>query len=324
MSNGRVLVSNTMPTGSLEPLSRAGYSVDAREALTPMPRGDLLGSVAGCAALLTTLADTIDTEVLDAAGPRLRVVANCAVGYHNIDLSACHERKVIVTHTPDVLTAATADCAFGLLLAAARHLVSGDRLVRSDTPWEWAPTFMLGADVSCSRLGLVGFGRIGQALARRAAGFDMRVSYSKPTRATAETERALSASWLPLDQLLTTSDHLVVCCPLTARTRHLIDENRLRMLPRGATVVSITAGVVDEDALAAVLSDGHLTGAAIDNHEDEPAVNALLRNQPRAILTPHLGSATESTRQQMARLAAANILAVLHGDEPLTPIPVSH
>ncbi len=322
MKFGRVLITRTMPAGSLDPVAASGYTLDTHDGLEPLPHAQLLESAAGCAAMLTTLADAVDTEVLDAAGPQLRVVANCAVGYHNIDLHACDARDVIVTNTPDVLTAATADFAFALLIAAARRLVQGDRLVRAETPWQWAPTFMLGADVTGSRLGLLGFGRIGQALARRAAGFDMTVQYFKPAPAPTESEQLLGARWMPLDDLLASSDHLIICCPLTPQTRHLIDEQRLRLLPPGATLVSITAGVIDEDALAAVLDDGHLIGVAIDNHEHEPAVHPLLRNHERCILTPHLGSATESTRRQMADLAVANILAVLGGDVPLSRVPL--
>ena len=271
MNAGLILVTRSMPAGSLDPLIAAGYILDTHDVLTALPRSQLLERAGGCVAMLTTLADTIDADVLDAAGPQLRVVANCAVGYHNIDLAACHARTVTVTNTPDALTAATADFAFALLLAAARRIAEGDRLVRSRTPWQWAPTFMLGADPTGSRLGLVGLGRIGQALARRAGGFDMAVNYFKPAPAPADIEQTLGAGWMPLDELLTTSNHLI--------------------------------------------------GVAIDNHEHEPAVHPRLRNHERAIQTPHLGSATESTRLQMAGLAAANILAVLRGDDPPSPVP---
>lgn len=215
MNERRVLVTRRMPTGSLDALAVAGCALEVHDSMDPLPRPRLLQAALGSAALLTTLADTIDGAVLDAAGPRLQVVANCAVGYHNIDVAACSARNVTVTNTPDVLTAATADFAFAALLALARRLVEGDRLVRADKPWQWAPTFMLGADVAGSRLGLLGFGRIGQALARRAAGFDMKVRYFTPTRRPAGLEQALHATWTPMEALLTTSQHLIVCCRST-------------------------------------------------------------------------------------------------------------
>lgn len=217
-----------------------------------------------------------------------------------------------------MLTEATADLAWALLLAATRRLGEGERLLRSGRPWAWAPTFMLGMELAGTPLGILGMGRIGQAVARRAAGFAMPVGYHNRSRLPADREAG--ARPLPLDRLLAESRVLVVTCPLTDATRHLVDAERLAQLPPGAVVVSMTAGVVDERALAAALASGHLFAAAVDNFEHEPAVHPDLLAQERAVLVPHLGSATVRTRQAMGGLAVDNVLAVLAGDPPLTPV----
>jgi glyoxylate reductase len=311
----RVLVTRRLAPGVLERLADAA-EVIRHDAEQPMPRADLLAAAAGCTALLTTLDDRVDAELLDAAGPGLRLVANHAVGTHNIDHAACAARGVAVSHTPGVLTEATADMAWALLLAACRRLGEGERLLRSGRPWAWAPTFMLGLELAGTPLGILGMGRIGQAVARRAAGFGMPVGYHNRHRLPAEREHG--ARWLPLDELLAGSPVLVVTAPLTADTRRLVDAERIARMPRGAVLVSMTAGVVDEEALAAALDSGHLFAAAVDNFEHEPAVPAALLAQERAVLAPHLGSATVRTRQAMGDLAVDNILAVLAGGEPPT------
>lgn len=283
-----------------------------------MSREDLLAAVRGRRALITTLDERVDAELLDAAGPGLEIVANHAVGYHNVDVAACAERGITVTNTPGVLTAATADMAWALLLAATRRLGEGERLLRSGEPWAWAPTFMLGLELTGTQLGVLGMGRIGQAVARRAKGFDMPVRYHN--RNPLPPEQADGAEWLPLEQLLSTSTVLVVTCPLSEATRHLLDARRLALLPLGAVVVAMTAGVVDEEALAAALESGALFAAAVDNFEREPAVPSALLAQDRAVLAPHLGSATVRTRQAMGNLAVDNVIAVLAGKDPLTPV----
>ncbi|MEE1789056.1 D-glycerate dehydrogenase [Streptomyces sp. SP17BM10] len=312
-----VLVTRRLAPGVIERLT-AHHVVTCHDRDRSMPRAELLAALPGRRAVLTTLDDRVDVEFLDAAGPRLRIVANHAVGYHNVDVAACAERGVLVTNTPGVLTTATADMAWALLLAATRRLGEGERLLRSGQPWVWAPNFLLGMELSGTPLGILGMGRIGQAVARRARGFDMPVSYHN--RSELPPERAEGADWKPLDELLATSTVLVVTCPLSAATRHLLDARRLAQLPRGAVVVSMTAGVVDEEALAAALETGALFAAAVDNFEHEPAVPSALLAQERAVLAPHLGSATVRTRQAMGGLAVDNILAVLAGGEPLTPV----
>ncbi|MEU4118213.1 D-glycerate dehydrogenase [Kitasatospora sp. NPDC028055] len=312
-----VLVTRHPAPGVLERLTDR-YAVTVRETDEELDRAELLAAVRGRRAVLTTLNNRVDAEFLDAAGPQLEIVANHAVGYHNIDLAACAERGVIVTNTPGVLTNATAETAWALLLAAVRRLGEGERLLRSGTPWTWSPNFLLGLELAGTPLGVLGMGRIGQSVARRAAAFDMPVSYHN--RRALPPEQAHGAEWKPLEELLATSTVLVVTCPCTEETRHLLDARRLALLPPGAVVVSMTAGVVDEEALAAALESGALFAAAVDNFEHEPEVPSALLAQERAVLVPHLGSATVRTRQAMGGLAVDNILAVLGGSEPLTPV----
>ncbi|WP_030235247.1 2-hydroxyacid dehydrogenase [Streptomyces sp. NRRL S-350] len=312
-----VLVTRRLAPGVIERLT-AHHAVTYQDSDLAMDRSELLAAVRGRQAVLTTLDDRVDAEFLDAAGPGLRIVANHAVGYHNVDLAACAERGVLVSHTPGVLTNATADMAWALLLAATRRLGEGERLLRSGAPWTWAPNFLLGLELAGTPLGVLGMGRIGQAVARRARAFDMPVSYHN--RRELPPGQAEGADWKPLEELLATSTVLVVTCPLGDATRHLLDARRLALLPRGAVVVSMTAGVVDEEALAAALESGVLFAAAVDNFEHEPAVPPALLAQERAVLAPHLGSATVATRQAMGGLAVDNVLAVLDGREPVTPV----
>jgi glyoxylate reductase len=312
-----VLVTRRLAPGVLERLTRS-CAVTLHDDDLPMPRAELLAAVRGKAAVVTTLDDVVDGEFLDAAGTALRIVANHAVGTHNIDITACAERRVLVSNTPGVLTAATADMAWALLLAATRRLGEGERWLRSDRPWAWAPNFLLGLELTGTSLGILGMGRIGQAVARRADAFDMQVNYHNRSRLSPFVEDG--ARWLPFDELLAQSQILVVTCPLSDATRHLVDAARLARLPKGAVVVSMTAGVVDEEALAAALESGHLFAAAVDNFEREPDVPAALLAQERAVLAPHLGSATVATRQAMGGLAVDNVLAVLAGNHPLTPV----
>ncbi|MEU9103566.1 D-glycerate dehydrogenase [Streptomyces xanthophaeus] len=309
----QVLVTRRLTPGTLDRLT-ARHRVELHDSDTVMPRDLLLRAVRGKAAALTTLDDRVDEEFLAAAGPGLRIVANHAVGLHNIDREACAARGVQVTNTPGVLTESTADLTMALLLGAARRIGEGERTVRSGTPWNWAPDFLLGLELSGARLGILGMGAIGRAVARRAHGFGLRIGYHN--RTPLPEEQSAGAPWRPLEQLLAESTLLVVSCPLTGQTRGLLGARRLALLPAGAVLVSITAGVVDEDALAAALGSGALLAAAVDHHTREPAVNQALLAQERALLTPHLGSATTHTRRAMGALAVDNVLAALDGRRP--------
>lgn len=264
----------------------------------------------GPEAIVCTLVDRIDAAVLDAAGDRLRVVANVAVGYDNIDVAACAARGVVVTNTPDVLVEATADLTFALLLGVTRRVGEGDRMLRAGTPWSWSMSFLLGTGLQGRTLGLVGHGRIGQAVARRAAAFGMRVVTTR------------RSGGMPLADLLAEADVVSLHCPLTPATHHLIDAAALRRMRPDAYLINTARGpIVDEAALAGALERGELAGAGLDVFEREPAVEPRLLALDNVLLTPHLGSATAQTREAMAVLAARNVVAVLNGSGPITPVP---
>jgi lactate dehydrogenase-like 2-hydroxyacid dehydrogenase len=249
------------------------------------------------------------------------VVANVAVGYDNVDVDACRRHEVVVTNTPGVLTDATADLAFALLLMATRRLGEGERLVRSGTRWSWSFDFHLGTGIQGKTLGIVGLGQIGTAVARRGRAFGMEIAYTGRRRADPTLERELGCASLPLDELLSSSDVVSLHCPLTAETRHLIDDRRLRLMRPTAFLVNTTRGpVVDEAALVDALRGGTIAGAGLDVFEREPEVHPGLLELENVVLLPHLGSATVETRGAMAELAARNAVAVLAGDQPLTPV----
>ncbi|MFI7635330.1 2-hydroxyacid dehydrogenase [Nonomuraea sp. NPDC049400] len=287
----------------------------------PPDRATLLRDVAGAAAVVCTLTERIDAEVLDAAGPGLRVVANTAVGYDNIDVAAATERGVRVTNTPGVLDGATADLAFALILATSRRVLDGDRLIREGSPWIWGPRMMLGIDLSAgATLGVVGYGRIGRAVARRARAFDMSV-LATPTSSPLTDEDRLGVEFVALPELLERSDVVTLHCPLTPETRHLIDAAALRrMKPTAILVNTARGGIVDERALIEALRSGALAAAGLDVFEDEPRVDPELAKLPNTVLTPHIGSAGTATRERMCGLSVANAAAVLAGRAPLTPV----
>jgi glyoxylate reductase len=270
--------------------------------------------------LVALLTDRVDASLL-ARAPRLRVVGNVAVGVDNVDLDACRARGVVVTNTPDVLTEATADLTFALLLGAARRVGEGDRTVRAGAFGGWTPTYMLGKRVHGATLGVLGLGRIGRAVARRARGFSMNVLYTQRSPAPRAVEEELGARFVDLAGLLAQSDFVSVHCPLSPQTRHLLDRERLASMRRGAVLVNTARGpIVDEAALADALASGHLAAAGLDVFEDEPRVHAGLVAAPSALMTPHIGSADGQTREAMARLAAENVDLVLSGARPKTPV----
>ncbi len=280
-----------------------------------MPHDELLRRVAGKQALMCLLTDRIDSEVLD-AGTELRIVANIAVGYNNIDVERCRARGIVVTNTPDVLTNACADFTWALILGITRRLGEAERQLRAGQWQGWALDHMLGNELRGKRLGLVGVGRIGRAVAGKAEAFGMSVAY------TARNPVQLGdAEYLPLDRLLATSDVVSLHCPLTPETRHLIDQKALTKMKRTAYLINTSRGpVVDEAALAWALKERLITGAALDVYEDEPRVHPDLLALENVMLIPHIASATTETRTAMADLAASNVLAILSGAPPLTPV----
>jgi lactate dehydrogenase-like 2-hydroxyacid dehydrogenase len=287
----------------------------------PPTREELRRDVSGAVAVVCTLTDRIDSAVLDAAGPQLRVVANVAVGFDNIDVPAARERGAVVTNTPGVLDDATADLTLGLILAAARRIAEGDRFLRRAEPWVWGPRMMTGLDLSAgATLGIVGYGRIGRAVARRARGFELRL-LATPTNSPLSDDDAAGVTFADLDTVLADSDVVTLHCPLTEETRHLIDDAVLdRMKPTALLVNTARGPIVDTDALVRALQEGRLGGAALDVFEDEPVVDPRLLALDQVVLTPHLGSAGDRTRSRMCGLAVRNVTEVLAGRPPLTPV----
>jgi lactate dehydrogenase-like 2-hydroxyacid dehydrogenase len=314
----RIVVTGRIPEAALVVLRAAGevWTPAEDRALTP---DELRKAVHGASAIVSMLHDHIDGSVADAAGPGLWVVANVAVGYDNVDVAALAQRNVVVTNTPGVLTDATADLTFGLLLALTRRIGEGERLLRARRPWSFHLGFMLGSGLQSKTLGIIGLGQIGQAVARRARAFDMHIVYSGRSRSAAETE--LEARYLSKDELLSTADVVSLHCPLTPETRHLIDTAALAAMKPSAYLVNTTRGpVVDEPALADALLRREIAGAALDVFENEPDVEPRLLALDNVVLTPHLGSATVETRTEMALLAARNVVSMLAGDGPINPV----
>jgi lactate dehydrogenase-like 2-hydroxyacid dehydrogenase len=290
--------------------------------VAPPSRERLLADVAGAAAAIVTLTERIDAEFFDAAGPQLKVVANVAVGYDNIDVAEAARRGVVITNTPGVLDDATADHTFAMLLAITRRVVEADRFARSGEPWIWGPTMLVGLDISAGAiLGIVGFGRIGRAVARRAKAFGMRIVTADPGLEPGSEADGVAVVTLP--ELLATSDVVSLHVPLLPATRHLIDAAALAAMKPGSYLVNAArGGVVDETALIDALRSGHLAGAALDTFEGEPVINPVLRELDTVVLQPHIASAGDATRDNMCRLAVRNVTRVLAGEPAETPVPL--
>ena len=316
----RIVVTRRIPEPAIELLQEAG-DVWISPHDRPLATDELHAAVAGADGVVTLLHDRVDDAFLDAAGSGLRIVANAAVGYDNIDVPACARRGVVVSNTPGVLTEATADIAFSLILMATRRLGEGERLIRARTPWSWSMFFMLGSGIQGKTLGIVGLGKIGLATARRARAFGMEIAYAGRRRAPADVDTELAARFLPLDELLAQADVVSLHCPLSAETRHLIDAEALGRMKPSAFLVNTTRGpVVDEAALADALRSGTIAGAGLDVFEREPEVHEALLDLENVVLIPHLGSATVETRTAMGVLAVRNVVAVLGGGEAVTPV----
>ena len=287
------------PARVREELERS-FEVDVHDSEWPPSREGLLARAAGRDGLMTMLTDRIDDELLDAAGPQLRVVANFAVGFDNVDVPACTRRGVVVSTTPDVLTTATAELTVALMLALVRRVAEGDRLVRRREDWIWAPNMLLGQGLASRLLGLVGYGRIAHEVARLAEAHGMDVIHSSRT------------SGVPLDELLATADVVSLHLPLSAETHHLIGDRALALMKPTAVLVNTSRGpIVDEAALAEAVGRGQIAGAALDVFEREPEVNEALLALENVVLTPHLGSATLETREAMGMLCVEALRAVL-------------
>jgi glyoxylate reductase len=299
---GSVLLTRRVPSSVLAPLE-AQHDVDVHRGDGPMPREELLRRVAGKDALICVLSDRIDDEVM-AAGPQLKVVANIAVGYDNIDVPTVRQHGAVATNTPDVLTEATAELTWALILGVTRRVVEGDRLVRADGWKGWTLDFMLGAELRGKQLGIVGAGRIGRAVAAKAPAFGMNAVFARRP-----------------DEVLVTSDVISLHVPGSAATRHMIDRKAFARMKRSAFLINTARGsVVDEEALVWALGERLIAGAGLDVYTKEPEVDRALFAFENVVLAPHLGSATRETRLAMIDLAVRNVLAVLAGGPPLTPI----
>ena len=284
-----------------------------------IPRDDLLTIVKGADAVITMLTERVDEELLEAAGPQLKIVANHAVGFDNVDLTACTGAGVMASNTPDVLTETTADTAWSLLMTAARRIGEGERFLRARRRWIWGPLMMLGQDVHHKTIGIVGFGRIGQALARRASGFGMRVIYHDAVDLPKDVTEPLGAERRELDDLLAEADFISVHVNLTPKTRHLFGAKQFRKMKDTAILVNTSRGpVIDEEALAGALAAGEIFAAGLDVFENEPEVHPGLLELENAVVIPHLGSATVDTRNAMGMLAVKNVFAALDGTRPPT------
>lgn len=310
-----IFVTRKLPSSVIAKLQAVGV-VEVFEGESAISAEELRSRVSGKQALVTMLTEQVNADLLD-AGKDLKVVANVAVGYNNIDVPAARARGVIVTNTPDVLTESVADFTWALILAITRRLSEGERVVRRHEWKGWAFDYMLGTELRGKQLGLVGLGRIAKAVAARAAVFGVRVAYSS------RSEAALpGAERMSLDQLLNTSDIVSLHVPLTPETTHLIDKKALARMKRSAYLINTARGpVVDEEALAWALQQRLIAGAALDVYEREPIVHPDLFPLENVLLVPHLGSGTTETRTAMADLAADNVVAVLSGRPPVTPIP---
>jgi lactate dehydrogenase-like 2-hydroxyacid dehydrogenase len=311
-----ILLTGRIPSSVLAKLESIG-EVDhfRKDDIDVMPHDELVARVAGKQALVSMITDAVSRDVID-AGCNLKVIANAAVGYNNIDLAAARERGIIVTNTPGVLTDATADLTWALILGITRRIGEGERLVRRGEWKGWTFDFMLGAELRGKQLGIVGYGGIGRAVAVRGRAFGMRIAYTSRT-----PKDDPEAEAMPLDRLLATSDVVSLHCPLTPETRHLIDQPAFARMKRSAYLINTSRGpVIDEKALAWALRTRLIAGAGLDVFEQEPKVEPELLTLENVMLVPHLGSGTVETRTAMADLAARNVAAVLSGHPPLTPV----
>ncbi|MEI7593149.1 MAG: D-glycerate dehydrogenase [Actinomycetes bacterium] len=314
-----VFVTRALPEPGIGPLQAVGFTVDHRNVDAAATRSELLTGVADADGLLCQVTDRIDAEVLEGAS-RLRIIANHGVGYDNIDVAAAAERGIVVTNTPGVLTEATADLAWALILGVARRVSEGDRMVRSGSWTAFSPLLLLGKPLAGQTLGIVGMGAIGTAVARRARGFGMSVQYSSPSpKPKAETETG--AKRVTLEALLATSDVVSLHAPLRPDTRHLIDAVALSTMKSDAILINTSRGaLVDEVALVTALRAGTIGAAGLDVYEHEPTLTPGLVELNQTLLLPHIGSATTQTRGAMAQLCCDNIIEVLAGRSPITPV----
>lgn len=315
MSRPKVYVTMRIPQAGLDMLAEH-FDVEVNPEDRLLTQKELIEAVKDADALVSLLSDTISSEVMDAA-PRLKAIHNYAVGFNNIDIAAATQRGICVTNTPGVLTDATADLAFALILATARRVVEADKFMRAGKFTGWKPMLFLGTDVHHKTLGIIGFGRIGQAVAERAAGFKMRVLYTGRHRQPEEVEKRCRAEFVSMETLLAESDFISLHVPLTPETRHLIGEPQFNMMKKTAILINTARGpVVDEKALVRALKSGRIAGAGLDVYEQEPEFEPELAEMDNVVMLPHIGTAAVETRTKMSVMVAEDAIAVLKGERP--------
>lgn len=307
----KIFVTRRLPEGAMQELE-SKFDVQCNPHDRVLTREELLAGVQGKDGILPLLTDRIDDEVLDAAGPQLKMVANYAVGFNNIDVPACTRRRIVATNTPGVLTDTTADLAMTLLLAVARKIVPADSYARAGKYQGWAPLLFLGTDVHHKTLGIMGFGRIGFAMAKRAAGFDMNIVYHDSVRANSDLEAKVGATFVDKSTLLAQSDFVSLHVPLSPETHHFISAPDLAAMKHSAFLVNTSRGeVLDEKALVRALQQGQIAGAGLDVFEFEPAIEKELTRMDNVVILPHIASASIETRTKMGLVAAENLTAAL-------------
>lgn len=315
----KVFITSIVPNIAIKLLEKNGIEVIQHRSYLPISKKSLINKAKNCDAIFTLLSNKIDKEIIDSL-PKLIIISNYAVGYNNIDIEYATEKKIWVTNTPNVLTNATADLAFALLLACARRIVEADEFTRKGKFKIWQSDLMLGKEVSGKTIGIIGCGRIGQAVGRRAKGFGLKILYYDKTPKN-EFEKETGAKFVNLKTLLKKSDFISIHTPLNKNTYHLLDEKEFSLMKDGAILINTARGeVINEKVLVKYLKSGKLFSAGLDVYEFEPKISKELLKMKNVILLPHIGSATEETRNKMAELAAQNIIRVLKGKKPLTPV----
>jgi len=317
----KVFITRLILETGINLLKEAGFEVEVSDFDGVLPRPQLLEKVKGVDAILSLLTDKMNAEVMEAAGPQLKIIANYAVGIDNIDLKDAASHNVIISNTPEVLTESVAEHAIALMFALAHRIVESDQFMRDGKYTGWAPMLFLGNDLVGKTLGLVGLGRIGAAVAKRMHdGFEMKIVYYDAKR-NEEIEKKYHLEYKDLDSLLKEADFVSIHVPMTPETKHLINAERLKMMKKTAYLINTSRGpVVDEAALVEALKSGEIKGAGLDVYEQEPKAAPGLVDLPNTVLTPHTASATEETRGAMSELAAKNIISVLNGQPPITPV----
>ena len=314
-----VLVTRRLPEPVLQKLT-AKCEADINYDDTPLSKEELIRRVANKDGMVTLLTDKIDRNIID-AGTKLKVISNVAVGYDNIDHHYAHQKNIYVTNTPEVLTDATADLTWALIFSIVRNIVPADRFSRQGKFKEWQLFLFLGSDLKGKRLGIIGLGRIGRAVAQRASGFEMDVVYYDIQRADRELEERLKVSYLPLNKLLKTSDIITLHPPLTSQTYHLIDQKEFQLMKPGAYLINASRGpIVNEKALVEALKRKNIAGAGLDVYENEPRIEPELLEMDNVVLLPHIGSATLETRTKMAMIAIENVLQGVYGEKPTNSV----